>query len=217
MWQRTWQRPPTRQELDGLIDDYIKEEVMYRHAMQMGLDRDDTIIRRRLQQKLEFVAEDLADSVEPSDSQLQEFLGEHAEDFQIPSKTTFSHVYLAPDRHAELTKDAEELLSELRSIGAAADLAQFGDRFLLPSRFEEQTPRQSADLFGPEFPRWLQEAETGRWTGPIPSGYGSHLVYVHDRSNARQPELAEVRGRGQTRVAGSSTSRVESTVLPKPS
>ena len=79
---RTWQRPPTDEELQGLIRDYVREEAAYRKALAMGLDRDDTIVRRRLRQKLEFISDDLVAQTEPTDANLQAFLAAHPEDFR---------------------------------------------------------------------------------------------------------------------------------------
>ena len=113
-FSRTWLRPPTPQELDGLIREYVREEVYYREGMALGLDRDDTVIRRRLRQKMEFISEGVADSVEPTDSQLQAFLEQHAEKFIEPARLTFQQVFLSPDQRGEaVERDAERLLAEL--------------------------------------------------------------------------------------------------------
>ena len=97
-WSRTWQRPPTRRELDGLIEDYIQEEIMYREAMAMGLDRDDAIIRRRLRQKMEFLSEDIAASIAPTGVELQAYLAENPDKFRVPPRYSFTHVYFSADR-----------------------------------------------------------------------------------------------------------------------
>lgn len=194
MWQRTWQRPPSADELNGLINDYIKEEVLYRQATKMGLDEDDTIIRRRLQQKLEFLAEDLADSVEPSDEELQQFLEQNAEQFETPSTTTFRHIYFDPDKRGDrLQGNIENVLQKLQSEGDSADPADFGDRFLLPYAYQRATPRELENTFGPEFPQQLAQLDANQWLGPISSGYGQHLVLVEEREATRAPALEEVR------------------------
>ena len=97
-FSRTWQRPPTRDELEGLIRDRVREEVYYREALAMGLDRDDTIIRRRLQQKLEFVTDDVAAVAEPTDAELAEYLKTHADRFRVDRRVTFRQVYLDPNK-----------------------------------------------------------------------------------------------------------------------
>jgi hypothetical protein len=194
MFQRTWQRPPTRIELEGLIDDYITEEVLYREALKMGLDQDDTVIRRRLRQKLEFVAEDLADAVEPTDVELQEFLNQHPAKFRLPDRATFTQIYLNPERHGEtLREEIEELLIQVRSSEEPIDPASLGDPFLLPHYFEDTRAGEIANLFGHEFSPRLLAAEMGKWSGPIESSYGVHLVLLHERTEGRVPDLDEVR------------------------
>ena len=111
---RTWQRPPTAPELAGLLDDAIREEVLYREAMAMGLDRDDTIVRRRLRQKLEFLTEETAEMAAPSDTELQAFMQQHADVFRVEPRLAFRHVYLSRDRRGDATQAAaRELLAQL--------------------------------------------------------------------------------------------------------
>jgi hypothetical protein len=195
LWQKTRQRPPTRDELDGLIDDYVDEEVFYREAIKMGLDRDDIVIRRRLRQKLEFVAEDLADAVEPTDEQLRQFLDDHPDRFRVAWQATFSQVFLNVDRRGDsLNDDVVRLLDELRDRGDAVNIHELGDPMrMLPAHHEKLREREIAGLFGPEFASRLLIVEPGQWVGPIKSGYGVHLVLVHERTEGRVPELAEIR------------------------
>ncbi len=194
MWHRTWQRPPTEAELDGLIDDYINEEVLYREALKMGLDRDDAVIRRRLRQKLEFVAEDLADAASPTDEELQEFLNQHQDMFRIADRVTFSHVYLDPQRRGDALKDdIVELLDKLRKSEEPIDPTGVGDRFLLSHHYDDLSAAESAKLFGPDFFAQLEDIAPNQWGGPIESGYGVHLVRLHDRSVGRDLTLDAVR------------------------
>jgi hypothetical protein len=110
-FRRTWQRPPTRQELEGLVESHVREEVFYREALALGLDRDDAIIRRRLQQKMEFVSEEASALARPSDAELQQYLETHPGDFVVEPRVTFAHVYLDPARRAaKLQADARRLL-----------------------------------------------------------------------------------------------------------
>jgi len=191
---RTWQRPPTAQELTELIEDYIREEVLYREAVAMGLDRDDTIVRRRLRQKLEFLAEATVETVTPSDAELQTFLQQHADAFRVEPRLTFQHVYLSRNRHGDATDTAaRELLVQLSTGDAATDTAALGDPFLLSPDFALSSRSEIARLFGDAFAAQLQDLEPGRWAGPIESGYGLHLVYVRERVDSRVPALEEVR------------------------
>ncbi len=193
-WARTWQRPPTRKELEGLIEDHIREEILYREALAMGLDRDDTIIRRRLRQKMEFLIEDLDAQANPSDEELQAFLDKNPDAFRVAPRVTFSHIYLNRDRRGEsATRDAKHLLARLEAADGRLDAAALGDPLLLPHDYESLPEDEVAKLFGREFAARLTELPADRWTGPVESGYGLHLVLVRERTEGRVPKLTEVR------------------------
>jgi PPIC-type PPIASE domain len=193
-FSRTWQRPPTREELEGLIRDRVREEVYCREALAMGLDRDDTIIRRRLQQKLEFVTDDVAAPAEPTDAELAEYLKAHADVFRIERRFTFSQVYLDPSKHGEHpVQDAKQMLVQLRRQGRDVELSSLGDVFLLEHRFEATPNTEIAKQFGEKFVEKLADVPMEQWFGPVDSGYGMHLVFVEERIEGRLPELAEVR------------------------
>ena len=131
-FSRTWQRPPTREELDGLIASHVREEVFYREAQALGLDRDDAIIRRRLQQKMEFVSEEAATLAPPTDDDLTAYLKANADAFRTEPRATFSQVYLDPrKRSATLDADAKRLLEALNTTGASLELAKRGDTLTL--------------------------------------------------------------------------------------
>ena len=192
---RTWQRPPTERELQGLVDEHIKEEILYREALAMGLDRDDTIIRRRLRQKMEFLYEDLAAQNDPADAELEAYLAEHVERFRIEGPLSFAHVYISIDRRGDKAiDDAKALLARLnRDPEASGDVASLGDRLPLPSGYESTTASEIAKMFGRAFAERVSGLPVGEWSGPVESGYGLHLVLVSERSEDRMPELAEVR------------------------
>jgi len=189
-----WMRPPTAVELKGLIDDYVAEEVYYREAVAMGLDQDDTVIRRRLRQKMEFISEDVAAATEPTDAQLQAYLEQHADKFALPATLTFQQVYLSAERRGEAVRaDAEKLLAELQAGRGPADPAEAGDATLLPATMEAASPQVIANTFGEEFARQIDEAPVGQWSGPIESGFGLHLVKVDERVAGSAPTLVEIR------------------------
>jgi hypothetical protein len=186
-----WLRPPTTAELKGVVDDYVAEEVYYREALAMGLDQDDTVIRRRLRQKMEFISENVADSVVPTEAQLQGYLEQHAEKFARPAELTFRQVYLSAERRGNTTRaDAEQVLAGLQ---AGRDPAEVGDTSLLPATMEAASPQSIASAFGEEFARQIVAAPTGQWSGPIESAFGLHLVRVSDHGVGKAPTLAEVR------------------------
>ena len=192
LFDRTWRRPPTREELDGLIEDHIEEEILYRQALALGLERDDTVIRRRLRQKMEFISEDVAPPAEPTEAELRTFLDEHADRFGAPWQVSFAQVYLSPDRRgANARSDAEYLLVALNT--GKSDPAKASDPFLLEQDYTDLAAQDVGRLFGEAFAAQLAELPVGRWSGPVESGYGLHLVLVHNRTPARQPDLAEVR------------------------
>ena len=193
-FSRTWQRPPTREELEGLIRDRVREEVYSREAIAMGLDRDDPIIRRRLQQKLAFVTDDVAAVAEPTNAELADYLKTHAASFGVDRRVTFSQVYLDPNRRGErLAGNASELLTQLRQQDRDTDLSSLGDPFLLEHRFLATPDAEIAKQFGEKFVAKLADVPIGQWVGPVESGYGMHLVFVEERTEGRLPELAEVR------------------------
>ena len=193
-FSRTWQRPPTQQELEGLIEDYIKEEVLYREALAMGLDQDDTVIRRRLRQKMEFLSEDFVAREEPNEEELQAYLAQHPEEFHIESKMSFTHIYLSPDRRGDdVQRYAEALRVQLSTNPNLLQDPTLGDPLSLPHDFEMLSESQINNLFGKDFAAQLSKLEPNSWSGPVESGYGIHLVFVRDRVEKRLPMLEEVR------------------------
>lgn len=193
-FSRTWQRPPTNEELAGLIRDRVREEVYCREAMALGLDRDDTVIRRRLRQKMEFVSDDVAARTEPTEDELSAYLQAHSEAFRVQRQFTFSQVYLNPERHgANLARDTAQLLAQLHQAGGKSDVSVLGDSFMLEHTFAALPGSEVAKLFGRTFATELGKLAPGQWHGPIESGYGVHLVFVSERTEGRVPALAEVR------------------------
>ena len=192
IFSKTWQRPPTSSELDGLIEEHIREEILYREALALGLDQDDTIIRRRMRQKLEFVTEDVAEMAVPDDDLLREYLEKNSASYRLDDVHTFRHVYFNLDKRGERAeKDARETLARLKK--GEEKWEELGDRFLLPLSFERSPRHRVAANFGEAFAKKLSEIEPGPWTGPIRSGYGLHLVKILERVEGRLPKLAEVR------------------------
>jgi len=189
---KTRQRPPSAEELAVLVRDRVREEVYYREALALGLDRDDTVIRRRLRQKMEFISDDIAAQNEPSEADLNAYLQAHADSFRLEPRFTFEQVYLDPRRHGEnLARDAERVLARLRQGGAEA--AALSDSTLLEHDFAALSASDVAKQLGDEFAARLSELALGQWQGPVESAYGVHLVLVRERTEGRLPELAEVR------------------------
>ncbi len=192
-YERANQRAPLRVELDGLIEDAVREEILYREAMAMGLDTDDTIVRRRLRQKLEFISEDVDPVPEPTDVQLQAYLQAHADTYRVEPRYSVSQVYLDPHKHgARLGADAAMLLASLRRDGAQATNTT-GDAFLLPRRYDSVGAGELAQLFGAGFETAVRSMPLQTWQGPVSSAYGAHLVFLHSRDNGGAAALRDVR------------------------
>lgn len=188
----TWQRPPTEAELRGLVQDHVREEIYYREALAMGLDQEDAVIRRRLRQKMEFFSQDLALQADPTQEELAQYLADHPGAFRTDGRLRFAQVFVNADRRGESApSDAAEILAALRRQGAQANPDAFGDRLMLGTIFD-RSDREVASLFGNDFAAGLAEAPVGEWSGPIPSGFGLHLVFVVERQEGAIPPLERV-------------------------
>lgn len=194
-WKSLWNLPPTRQELDGIINTYVREEILYRQAVSMGLDKDDAITRRRMAQKLEFLTNDLVRLGEPAEGELEKYLQDNIAQFVAPDLVTFIQVFFDPDRREETTLgDARQVLAQLQEAGVPdPEAVQAGDRFMLQSDWQSASELDIRRQMGGGFASSVMELEPGAWHGPILSGYGVHLVYVYERLEASSPALAEVR------------------------
>ena len=190
---RTWQRPPTPQEYQGLLKDYIRQEIAWRESRAMGLDQDDIVIRRRLRQKMEMLAEDVAALVPPTTEQLQEYLDANTEQFMIEPRLSLSQAYFSLDRRDDAEQDAAKVLQQIEAGELTPEPANMGDPLPLPDRLDDVYESEVARLFGQQFSEGLATVETGRWSGPVQSGYGYHLVFVSERIEGRLPGLEEVR------------------------
>jgi len=197
-WRARWNRPPTPQELDGLVRARVREAALYREAVAMGLNQDDPVIRRILVQKLEGIARDLVElGLSPTGQDLATYFAEHADRYWPPPLITFTHVFVDPDRRDERTlEDAGEILAELQRLGPPAEgIEEFGDPFMLQRYYPEKDQQRIASLFGHGFAGSVFELEPRKWHGPVLSGYGTHLVYVDALTEFPAPELAEVEER----------------------
>ena len=191
---KTWQRPPTPAEMAGLVRDRVREEVYYREAMAMGLDKDDTVIRRRLRQKMEFVSEDIAAATEPTEAELNAYLQAQPDRFRSEARFSFSQVYLNPAKRGDrLASDAAELLAHLQQGDTRFELDELGDTLMLPQQFKDASGNEVTNLFGAAFAAQLAELAPGQWQGPVESGYGLHLLRISERTEGSLPPLAEVR------------------------
>ena len=188
---RTWQRPPTEEEVKGLVEDFVRNEIYYREALAIGLDRDDSVIRRRMRQKMEFIFEDIAAQTEPTDEELLAYMKKHPDSYLVDPQIAFRHVYVnAAKRGKNAGTDALEILAKLN---AGADPDGVGDPLLLASEVPLSPLWDISKQFGEPFSRKLLELKPATWTGPVQSGFGLHLVFVRKRVGGRLPDLKEVR------------------------
>jgi hypothetical protein len=187
---RTWMRPPTKQELAGLIESHVRDEVYYREAVVMGLDRNDPSVRQRMRMKLEFLLEDLSAEEAPGDDALTAYLKENPDRFQVEARVSFRQIYLNPARHQDMEADAKRMLARLKH-GAAPE--SVGDATLVQAEYRLETQSDIERQFGGFLARQVVALAPGAWNGPIYSGLGGHLVKVTERLEGRLPELAEVR------------------------
>jgi hypothetical protein len=194
-WESRWNRPPTREEIEGLIQSYIKEDILFRQAVSMGLNEDDPITRRRMAQKLEFLTSDLAMMAQPAEGELEQYFNDNSEAYRKPDRMTFSQVYFNPDARGDSTlDDAAESLAKLQAAGEPTreSILQTGDSFMLQSDFVQVTAVEAARQLGTGFVEAVVQLEPGAWHGPVLSGYGVHLVYVYGIETSPPAQFEDV-------------------------
>jgi hypothetical protein len=183
-------RPPSKEEMAGLIESHVRDEVYYREALAMGLDQNDPSIRKRMRLKLEFLLEDLSAVEAPGDDELTAFLEERPERFQVATRVSFRQVYLNPAKRRDMDTEAKKIRARLHR-GAAPETA--GDTTMVPMEHRLATERDITRWFGEPFAKQVVALEPGAWHGPLFSGLGGHLVKVTERVEGRMPKLAEIR------------------------
>jgi len=192
--ERTWRRSPTPEEMKGLIDSHVREEVLYREGVALGLDRDDQLIRRRVRQKMDLLVEEAQSLGEPSEPDLQAYLDTHRTRFAIEPRLSFRQVYLDPRREGrDLGREIPRLLAELKRAGDSDAAARAGDATQLEHQFEAAQMSDISRAFGTEFTSALATLSRGQWQGPVRSTYGIHFVLIRERIESQAPALAEVR------------------------
>ena len=192
-YEKLWGRPPAEHELAPLVQEFIREEVLYREGVAMGLDQDDLIVRRRIGQKMEFLIGDLAVPEEPDDATLTTYLDANRDKYVEPPHLTFTHVYFNVDRRGEQAyADAVAALPELADQQRAPEV---GDRFALATDYADETVREVDQSFGPDFGEQLLTAPLGEWYGPVESAYGLHLVRMLARTEPRLPDFDDLQER----------------------
>jgi hypothetical protein len=189
IFDKTWRRDPSDAELKGLIDDYVLEEVYYRQAKLMGIDQDDVMIRRRLRQKLEFLSDDVAAMVQPTDDDLKVYLDANAQKFRQEASYSFQQIYYNPELHGEDIK--QKAAAQLASLRKGEEV--LGDRTMLPQSFELVSSRVIDSTFGVGFTQSLSQVSVGQWQGPVVSSFGVHLVKIDQRVDGRVPDVQKIK------------------------
>ena len=186
----TWARSPREEELESLVETYVHDEILYREGRSLGLDRDDPAIKRRVRQKLELMAEETTGAGSPSDVELGAYLQAHPATFTRPTLVTFEQIFLGPEGSDRIDS---RLTAAQRLVARGVDPGTLGQQTLLPPR-EDHTPVDLvAKRFGGQFGAQLEAVPLGRWTGPVISAFGVHLVLVHERVPAKLQSLEEAR------------------------
>ena len=189
-FEKTWQRAPTAEESQSLVDAWVREEILYREGIAIGFDLDDPVIRRRVAQKMSFVADGIVPD-SPEEADLETWLAANVEDYMVPALFTLQQVYIDPQRHAD---DFDAFVSSIRTdLDDGADAKSLGDSTLLPTALTSSSSVELARVFGSVFVEALAEISVGDWQGPVRSGYGLHFVKIDEHTAARAPDLEEVR------------------------
>lgn len=193
LFAKTWQRPPTSSEVKGLIDDHVKEEILYREALTLGLDKDDTVIRRRLRLKMEFLSQAQAEAATPSEAELEAYLKGNPDRFLIEPKVAFRQIFLSPARRGEaIEQDIASLLEAVRG-NPDADPTTQGDPTILPTELPLTRKAAIDQIFGGNFAEAVAAADPATWVGPVKSSFGLHVVRINESEPGRPARLSEVR------------------------
>ena len=200
LYQGQWRRPPTPRDLQLMVENKVQQEVLYREALAMGLDKDDEIVKRRMAQKMQFLAEDVAAAREPSADELNAWFDKNSAKFAQPSRLSLRHLYFSPDRRGAAARDdAAKALAALAGEPQATKLAgTLADPFMLQDYYRERASDYLGKEFGPSFALAVAKLEPGSWQGPIESGFGWHLVFVDAMTPQRIPDYDEIEAEVRT-------------------
>ena len=187
-FQRVWKRSPTPDELQNLVNSWVREEIFYREGLALGLDRKDSVLRQRVAKQMEYLSEDL---IEPTSSpvELEEWFAKNADDYRADPHFSCRQLYMNPASHGAAF---EAQIEETKQALASGEMPA-GDASLLPAALENASLAEVRRTFGQEFAESLQRVAVGEWVGPVKSGYGLHFVHVDSMQASRVPELDEVR------------------------
>jgi peptidyl-prolyl cis-trans isomerase C len=178
LYQSQWRRPPTPQELARMVENKVQQEILYREALAMGLDKDDEIVKRRMAQKMQFLAEDVAAAREPTMAELRGWFEKNSGKFAQPPRLSFRHLYFSPDRRGPRAReDAQQALAKLAGSPVDAKIAgSLADPFMFQEYYRDRAPEFLGKEMGPQFALAVAKLTPGSWQGPVESGFGWHLA-----------------------------------------
>ena len=184
-------REPSTTELNHLIESYVRDEILYREGVKLGLERDDIVVKRRVRQKIELIEEEDASTRAPTDADLSAYLVANQARFMQPAIMTFEQVFLGESTSGP---EVEQAVAVTRAaLRSGTDAEELGQPTLLPLRMTEAPADLVARDFGASFAAALVKVPVGEWVGPIDSSFGAHYGRVSDRTPAVAPQLATVR------------------------
>jgi len=194
LFKSQWRREPTAEEFNRLVEDKVQGEILYREALAMGIDKGDEIVKRRMAQKMQFLAEDVATAREPTSALLRTWYEKHSASFAQPPRVSFRHLYFSPDRRgARAREDAVQALAKLAGQPEDAKIAaSLADPFMFQDHYRDRAPEFLGKEFGPQFARAIATLLPGSWQGPVESGFGWHLVFVDTVIPGRVPAFEEI-------------------------
>jgi parvulin-like peptidyl-prolyl isomerase len=194
LFKSQWRRDPTSEELRAMVEDKVQEEVLYREALVLGIDKDDTIVKRRMAQKMQFLAEDIAAAREPTREELATWYEPHRDQFASPPRVSFRHLYFSPDRRGVHARDdAAAALTKLAGQPEDSKLAAtVADTFMFQEYYRDRAPEFLGKEFGPNFALAVAKLSPGSWQGPVESGFGWHLVFIDTLIPGGLPAFEEV-------------------------
>ena len=191
-YTQNWGAPPSSETLEKLTQDFIDSEIYYKEALKLNLDHNDEIIKRRLRQKYEFVAEDLADVVDPNQDELQAFYKENIDRYVAPTRISFRHYYVNPDKHKDVDNQADQLYNRLSKLDPD-DIDNAGDNSHIPSIQSTVDKKSISRVFGAAFAKEIFDEPVLGWKGIVGSGYGLHVIYIDNIEKKKNQPFKEVR------------------------
>jgi hypothetical protein len=194
LFQSQWRRDPTPEEFSRMVEQKVQSEVLYREALAMDLDKHDEIVKRRMAQKMQFLAEDVAAAREPTTEELKMWFARNTDKFALPKRVSFRHLYFSPDkRGARARDDAAKGLAQINGQPEGVKIPESSaDPFMFQEYYRDRAPDYLGKEFGPQFAEALKKLPAGSWQGPIQSGFGWHLVFVDTEIPGRIPDFEEI-------------------------